>query len=97
MKAEIFNTYATWIAKIFDIEESSMFEKSKKRELVDARQLLYYLCSERPIRVVYIQSYMSERGYNVGHSAIVHGIKVAKKRLSKDKDYKLIIKKAKDV
>ena len=92
MKEEIFNQYATKIASLFNINEEEIFEKSKKRELVDARHLLYYVCSKRPMRVVYIQNYMKERGYSIGHTSILHGIQEASKRAADDRDYKRILK-----
>ena len=49
------------------------------RERVDARHLLYYLCSKRPMRITYIQKYMKANGYNINHSSIIHGINVMKK------------------
>ena len=92
MKAHIFNQYTSKIAEIFGIEESEIFEKSKRRDLVDARHMLYYTCSKRPMRVVYIQKYMKDRGYDIGHTSILHGIEVAKKRVKSEKDYKSLIK-----
>tara|TARA_R110002153_G_scaffold29906_2_gene91758 strand:- start:617 stop:910 length:294 start_codon:yes stop_codon:yes gene_type:complete len=97
MKEEIFNKYVTEVADIFKIEEEEVFDKSKKRTLSDARHLLYYVCSQRHMRLVTIQSYMNDRGYSVAHQTIMHGIKAAKSRVSEDNDYKLIIKKLKDV
>jgi chromosomal replication initiation ATPase DnaA len=93
MKAEIFNQYATKVAAIFNIPEEELFMKSKKRGHVDARHLLYYACSKRPMRVVYIQNYMKERGYDIGHTSILHGIQKATHRIQEDRDYKRILKK----
>lgn len=87
MKGKIFNYYASQIAQAFNISEGELFEKSKRREIVDARHMLYYACSQRPMRVVYIQNYMKERGYDIGHSSILHGIEMASNRTSVDKDY----------
>ena len=87
MKTEIFKEYTDKILKAFDITRDEMFSKSKRRELVDARQMLYYACSKRPMRVVYIQKYMKESGYDVGHTTILHGIKEMGKRVESDKDY----------
>ena len=97
MKEEIFNKYVTKVAEMFDVEEESIFEKSKKRELVDARHILYYICHKRPIKVVYIVKYMSNRGYDIASAPVTYGINSVKKRALKDKDYKVIIKKLKDV
>ena len=60
MKKEIFNRYATEVAKEFHLTLDEMFEGTRSRECVDARFLLYYLCMERPIRPSYIQKYLKE-------------------------------------
>ena len=92
MKKEIFNTYANSIAKQFHLTLDEMFARSKKRDIVDARQMLYYLCMERPMRISYIRSFLAEHGYYIGHSTIMHGYKQAKKLIDSDPDYKKLIK-----
>ena len=72
MKKDIFDNYAIAIAKQFHLTLDQMFDKTKKIEMVDARQMLYYLCMERPIRISYIQRFMEEKGLPVSHSTIIH-------------------------
>jgi len=91
MKGNIFEAYANAVAKQFHLELDEIFNKDKRRDLVDARQMLYYLCMERPIRVSYIQRYMAEHGCDVFHSTIIHGYKKAKKMVEEDEDYKAIV------
>ena len=43
MKKDIFDAYAVAIAKRFHLTMDQMFDKTKKREIVDARQMLYYI------------------------------------------------------
>jgi chromosomal replication initiation ATPase DnaA len=92
MKEQIFDTYAQKIAELFNLKVEDLFIKSKKRDIVDARQLLYYACYERPMRVVYIQEFMKRNGYHIGHTSILHGISVAAERAKADKDYKKVVK-----
>ena len=82
MKEQIFDTYAQKIAELFNLKVEDLFVKSKKRDIVDARQLLYYACSKRPMRVVYIQEFMKRNGYDIGHTSILHGISVAAEKPS---------------
>ncbi len=93
MKKEIFDSYTKAIAKQFHLTLDEMFENSKKRHIVDARQMLYYACMERPIRLAYIKKFLAEYGYDVQHSTILHGIKQAKKLIDSDPDYKEILDK----
>ena len=92
MKKAIFDKYVNAIAKQFNFTLDEMFMKSKEREKVDARQLLYYLCMERPIRISYIVRFLKEYNYDVGHSTIIHGYKEAKKIIESDYDYGMFIK-----
>jgi chromosomal replication initiation ATPase DnaA len=95
MKQNIFNEYATKCADLFSISEELLFTKSKRRDIVDARYLLYYMCSERPMRIVYIQEYMFSKGYLINHSSIIYGINQVKQRLEGDGDYRKVIKQLK--
>jgi chromosomal replication initiation ATPase DnaA len=87
MKQTIFNKYATKVSEAYEISTEQLFTKSKRRDIVDARQLLYFVCADRPMRVRYIQQYMENKGYDVGHSSIIHGIGQVKERLEQDVDY----------
>ena len=91
MKEYIFKQYLDNVLKYLDITTDDLFEDTKKTEVVRPRQMLYYLCMERPIRVSYIQRFMSEHGCDVFHSTIIHGYKKAKKMVEEDEDYKAIV------
>jgi len=97
MKKQIFDAYATAIAKQFHLTLDQMFNKTKRREIVDARQMLYYLCMERPIRISYIQRFMEDQGHSVAHSTIIHGYKKAKELIDKDKDFQDVVAQIQNV
>lgn len=92
MKQDIFNQYVERVADLFGITKEDIFSKSKKREFVDARHLVYYLCSKRPMQIMYIQKFMNESGYDIKHSSIIHGISAVEQKISQDKDYVSIVK-----
>lgn len=92
MKIDVFNQYAERIAELFSIEKAQVFSKSKRRDIVDARHLLYYLCFKRPMSVAYIQRYMKENGYIIQHSSIIHGINIVTQRVKDDSDYMHVVK-----
>ena len=92
MRKQIFKSYADKISTLYDIELESLFQKNKSREIVDARYMLYYLCKERSMKVIQIQSFMDEQGYSISHSSIIHGINVVKENSLSDKDYRTFIK-----
>tara|TARA_R110001632_G_scaffold50941_1_gene126891 strand:- start:22221 stop:22517 length:297 start_codon:yes stop_codon:yes gene_type:complete len=96
MKKKIFEKYVIEVSKQFAIDPSSIFTKDKRRDIADARHLLYYLCFVRPMSKVYIQEYMSDNGYDINHSSIIHGIKVVEGKLKKDQDYISAVKKIKN-
>lgn len=92
MKEDIFNQYVDRILVLFCIKKEELFSKSRKRNLVDARQLLYYLCFNRPIQVSYIENFMKDNGYDVYHQTIAHGIRAVDEKIKVDRDYQSIIK-----
>tara|TARA_R100000908_G_C3663459_1_gene89667 strand:+ start:91 stop:384 length:294 start_codon:yes stop_codon:yes gene_type:complete len=97
MKREIFDRYATAIADRFHLTLDEMFSKTKKREIVDARQMLYFLSRERPIRISYIQKFMEDNGHIVTHSTIIHGYNKAKESVDNDQDYADVVNQIKNV
>jgi len=92
MKKNIFDSYANAVAKQFHLTLDQMFSKDRRRDIVDARQMLYFICMERPIRLSYIQRFMLENGCEVTHSTIIHGYKRAKDLVSLDPDYRQVVK-----
>ena len=97
MKREIFDRYATAIANRFNLTLDEMFAKNKRRDSVDARQMLYFLSRERPIRISYIQNFMEENGHIVTHSTIIHGYNKAKESIDNDQDYAEVVNMIKNV
>jgi chromosomal replication initiator protein len=97
MKKHIFDAYAVAIAEQFHLTMDQMFDKTKKREIVDARQMLYYMCMERPIRISYIQRFMEEQGHPISHSTIIHGYKKAKEMIDNDKDFEDVVNRLQHV
>ena len=93
MKQDIFDKYASSVAEEFGIPRQSLFVKTKERNHANARHMLYYLCSVRPIKVMSIVTYMLNNGYEIGHSSIIYGIRQMEQRMSEDKDYLRVIKK----
>ena len=91
MKKQIFNHFIKSITKLFNITEDEMFAQSKKRSVVDARQLLYFLCALRDMRYSTTQEYLKERGVDVSHTTIIHGVKQMQLRMNEDKDIASII------
>jgi chromosomal replication initiation ATPase DnaA len=47
MKKDIFNDYVDRVCHIFGLEKETLFTKNKRKDVVDARFLLYYLCRDR--------------------------------------------------
>ena len=92
MKQDVFNQYVDRIIDLFGISREELFSKSKKREIVDARYLLYYLCHKRPMTITYIQRFMKANGYDIQHSSVIHGINDVAGRVKEDADYIQIVK-----
>jgi len=95
MKRDIFEEYVDKVTNHFGITREQFFTKNKMREIVDARQMVYYLCRERPMTTQYIRQYMGANGYDVAFTTITHGAKKVDKEISVDPDYTTLIKKLK--
>jgi len=91
MKQVAFDEYLKVVCEMFGITQQDLMTKSKRRDIVDARHLLYYLCYHRPMQIRYIQEYMGKYGYKVGHSTIIHGIETVSDKVEVDVDYQKIV------
>ena len=75
MKRKQFNIYVRKILKEVGISRELLFTKTKDREVVNARQVLYWACFVHgKFRAGEIVRIMKENGYDIGHSTIIHGI-----------------------
>jgi chromosomal replication initiation ATPase DnaA len=92
MKNDIFNQYVDKVTELFGVSREELFSKTKRRDIVDARYMLYYLCFKRPMTLRYIQKFMTENGYDIQHPSVIYGINVAVERAKNDSDYAQIIK-----
>lgn len=92
MKEDIFNQYVDRVLNLFGITREELFSRSRKRNIVDARQLIYYLCFNRPIMLKYIEKFMSNNGHDVCHQTIKHGVNIVEQKIHSDRDYQSIIK-----
>ena len=92
MKQDIFNQYVERVSSLFGIAREDIFSKSKKKTLVDARHLIYYLCFKRPMQITYIQKFMGEKGYNIEHSTVIYGIQSVDKKITEDRDYISVVR-----
>ena len=92
MKQDIFDKYVERICKRYNITPEQLFTKTKKANIVDARHLLYYVCYNRPMRLINLQEYMGNNGYEIKNSSLLYGISTIKEKMSTDKDYSKVIK-----
>ena len=95
MKNEIFNDYVERIVGLYKIPKEEIFSKIKRTDVVDARQMLFYLCNRRNISHTQIKRYLIDEGLEMTISTILHGIKVMEEKITNDSDYKQIINKIK--
>lgn len=90
MKKELFMQYLDAVIKLHGVEKSEMLSGSKKPDAVGARQMLYYLCYQRLIRISQIQRFMIGQGYDPKTPPIINGIRRTAEKVENDNDYKTI-------
>lgn len=96
MKKDIFENYVRLICDRFGITPEELFTKNKRRDLADARQLLYYMCYNHKMQLTHIKKHMLDNGYYVQHPTIGHGIKEIQKKMVDDYDYVRVINELND-
>jgi chromosomal replication initiation ATPase DnaA len=93
MKKQIFNQYLEAICELFSVTKEDIMSKTKRADVSEARQLLYYLCYIRPMKFSEIQKYMIEEGYDPRHTPIIRGVKSVEAKVESDRDYKSIVER----
>ena len=86
MKRKRFDLYVNVILKEFGISREMFFTKIKEREIVDARQMLYWVCKKNDFSIASIIRMMSDNGYDIQYTSVRQGIDRIDE--TKDKDYK---------
>ena len=87
----IFDKYASEVCRVFQLSSDKMFSKVREKHVVEARQMLFYLCYTRPIGLNMIQRFTSEKGLDISHTSILHGIRSMQKKRSISRDYNSVI------
>ncbi len=90
MKKEIFIQYLEAVLKLYKVPREEMISNCKKKDVVEARQMLYYLCYLRQISLASIQRYMTEQGYDPKKPPIIQGIRRTTKKVDTDDDYRIV-------
>ncbi|NBP69684.1 MAG: hypothetical protein EBR30_22690 [Cytophagia bacterium] len=94
MKKILFNQFVKQVANTFGMKNPDvMFERTKRQDIVDARQLLFFLCMERDISLADILRLMEERGLPLKHPAVINGINKVKDKVDNDPDYRFLVDK----
>jgi hypothetical protein len=100
MKHNVFDKYLTDIKKIFRLSDEDFFKPTKNKTVLEAKQLLYYMCSRRQIRVAAIKEMMDKAGAKYGYivhgSNVLRGITKAQNMVDSDEDYFKIMKRIED-
>lgn len=100
MKHKIFDKYLADILKVFRIDEKDFFSPTKNRSIVDAKQLLYYMCSKRQMRTSAIREMMvlagQKYGFDIHNANIQKGVKRAQALVDSDDDYFKVMKRIED-
>ncbi len=97
MKEYIFKQYLDNILEHLGITLEDLLEETKTRTIVEARQILYYLCQERGMTLSEIKSYMETQGFEVTLATMMKGVAKAKDIIDNDPDYKYIVKKLENI
>ena len=95
LKTEIFDQYADKVCRKYKIDKKDLFIRSHRARLVNARQILYYLCYTYPMKIVHIERLMEKNGYERAQRSVINGVQQMKIRVAEDEDYVKIIENIK--
>ena len=93
MKKRIFNLYVDSVCDSCGILKTDLFSKKKLHLYSNARFILYYICSQRPMKVIEIKDLCVANGYNLARQSIDYGIKKIKDSIDDpdNKDIRILI------
>tara|TARA_R110000851_G_scaffold138631_3_gene275346 strand:+ start:1137 stop:1439 length:303 start_codon:yes stop_codon:yes gene_type:complete len=98
MKEHIFIQYLKKIAKHLEVDDNLILEKTQIRHIVEARRLLWFLCSEHGMTPTEIKRHTKNlSSIDFQRSTIDRGIVSIKETIRKDPDYNYIISKLKQI
>lgn len=93
MNKVLFDAILEQILLMYEISKDDLYEQSRVRDAVHARQLLFYMCKTNGISVRRIQRLLKADGFETTEVTVFRGIKSMEKRILEDLDYKEIISK----
>ena len=91
MKEEKFNEYVKLISMAFNVSKYDFFVKSKIKEHVDPRQMLYYACMGNGFQYAEIRRLMMKNRYKIDNTSIRFGVDSIDKKIKNNKDYQKLI------
>ena len=92
MIKKIFDKYVGVVENALEISKDDIFTKTRKRENVEARDLLFYLCSRRNMRGNFILDRCRDYGLHLDDSQITRGKAKVEELINTDPDWKQLIK-----
>jgi chromosomal replication initiation ATPase DnaA len=87
MNKALFDTILKQILDKYQISKQELYEPTKMPDVVNARYLLYYICSRKDISTSRIRRLLKDDGYKTTYTSVLRGIKAMEKRILEDKDY----------
>ena len=93
MKNRIFNLYADFVCDACGILKKDLFGKSSIQLFSNARHMLFYICSQRPMKVVEIYNLCIDNQYPLTRQSIDYGIEKIKNSIdnSENKEMRILI------
>ena len=93
IKRKIFEKYVSMVESALEISKEEIFTKTRKRENVEAMDLLFYLCSQRNMRGNFILARCKENGLELDDSQVSRGKNKIEELRDSDPDWKELVNK----
>lgn len=91
MNKKLFTKIVELVSNLTSVEEHEIFNRSRKKALVDARYLIIYIARQLEIKPVYIQRYFTLRGFELHYTTLFHAINRIDKDMKTDLEVREIV------
>ena len=93
MNKDRFFEIADKVAERTSVRVDDIFSRKRIEPIADARHLFFYIVHKENFTHSYINMFMADRGFQLHHSSITHGIEKATTMVEKRKEMQEIVDK----
>jgi chromosomal replication initiation ATPase DnaA len=95
MNDDIIQAYIDNITQHFGVSQKFILSEGRKLKKTTPRNMLYYLCLQRGIPIVFIQNFLKKNNFYMHHASILQGVQRIGVHIENNPDYARVFNKLK--